>query len=193
LRSSSRRVSDAAGADRSANGLEVELDLEVVAWVGGGLVLAALLGAFLFFALRASDPARAIASAETLANTPFALSFAANPGEYRVWLRFDVDHWGGEDGYGLTATLDVTGAGPPFSVEHRIGDEAPVLGGAAEVNSTLLRVSHKQDSEGCRTGASAWIATVVAPAPGGTVNVRGKVVVAPSSTARSLLVFVVPA
>jgi hypothetical protein len=92
----------------------------------------------------------------------------------------------------VTAALDVTGAGPPFSVEHPIGDEAPALGGAAEVNTTLLRVARSADSSGRSTGASAWIATIVAPPPGATVNVRGKVVLAQGSTPRGLLVFVVP-
>jgi hypothetical protein len=99
------------------------LDLEVVAWVGAGVALVVLIGALLFFALRDSDPARAIASLEVLANTPFALSFAAKQGEYRVWLRFDIAHGGDEDAYGLTAALDVTGAGPPVSIEERIGEQ----------------------------------------------------------------------
>jgi hypothetical protein len=170
----------------------VVLDLEVVAWVGGGLALAALLGALLFFALRDSDPARAIASLEVLANTPFGLSFAATPGEYRLWLRFDIAHGGDEDDYGLTAALDVTGAGPPASIEHRIGDEAPALGGAPSVNSVLVRVAYTVDSEGCTRRASACIATIVAPPPGGNVDVRGRVVLAKGCTAKSLLVFVVP-
>jgi hypothetical protein len=184
----------AFAARRRADGLEVVLDPEVAAWVGGGLAFAALIGALVLSALRGSDPARAIASLEVAANTTFALSFAAKPGEYRVWLRFDLAHGGDEDACGLTAALDVTGAGPPLSVEHRIGDDAPVLGGAAASrNTTLVRVVFTSDSNGSRLRASARIATLVAPPPGANVDLRGRVVLAQGYTARSLLIFVVPA
>jgi hypothetical protein len=172
-----------------------ETDLSLVLGVGGAIAVSALaIWLAIWWMLRASDPARAVARAEAAPLVPFTLRFT--PGTTRshgVWVRFELDFSGSEDDYGLTALVEIRAPGqPPCAVELRIGDTAIAVGRDGTRNNTLYRSTQTSMGEANTVTATAPLATLPAPASGGEVEITGVLHTSSTTVAKRLLVFVAP-
>ncbi len=171
-----------------------ETDTLTIALIAGGVLFGVLLVVGLMLLLRSSDPDRAVASAVVTAGSPFMLRarvVEAKP--HRLWIRFEVDYNGGEDGYGVTVEAKIQSpAGPPMAVELRIGDNAPAIGPNGVQNSSLYRVTSSSGPAGDSVRATAEIAKIPAMSAGAEVVVSGRVLVAEGQTPVELLVFLSP-
>lgn len=165
-----------------------------IAIAGAFAFLAVVIALSLWLVRRGVDPARAVASVAVAAGAGFTLRFTpATARAHDLLLRFDVDHGGGEDDYGITVTLAVrVGGAPAQAIEHRIGDGAPAIGPRFTTNTSLYWMGASSGPEGNNSRAIATLATIPAAA-GAPVEITGRVTMAGCSSANSLLVYVLPA